>query len=95
MLGDFGDHLEVRKATKAKNRRLGREIGKSKTIVSDVGDSVRNTSVRMAHALSGSEGAKLEVGQLRDVERLFYLEDERKPHKKSWRIWKIAKLWQI
>ena len=41
-----------------------------------MGDSSRNTFARMANALSGSEGSKLEVGKLRDVERLPHLEDE-------------------
>ena len=56
--GDFGDHLEVRKANKAENQRLG-EMGKFKTIVSDMADAIRHTFARMANALSGSDGPKL------------------------------------
>ena len=74
--GNFGDHLEVRKVNKTKNQRLESKMGKSKTTVSDVGDTIRNTFVRMANALSGSEGAKIDAWKLRDVGRLFHLEDE-------------------
>ena len=62
--------------TKAQNRRFGRNGEIQNEIVSDVGDSIRNTFVRMANALSGSEGAKIDAWKLRDVGRLFHLEDE-------------------
>ena len=73
---DFVDRLEVRKVRKNKNQRLESKMGKSKTIVSDMRDTIRNTLVGMANALSGSEGAKIDTGKLRDVGRLFHLDDE-------------------
>ena len=87
MQGDFGDHVEVRKVTKTKNRMLGSKMGELKTTVSDVKDSILNNFASVANALSGSEGVKLEVGKLRDVERLFHLEAQKKSHRKSWEIW--------
>ena len=54
-----GAILEVRKVNNAKNRWLGIKMEKFKAIVSDLGDTIRNTFVRMANSLSGSEGPKL------------------------------------
>ena len=50
-------------------------------------DSIRNTFARMANDLSRSEG-KLEVVKLRDVGRLFHLEDERNRAKRVGRFGK-------
>ena len=49
---------------------------KLKAIISDMGDTVRNTFVKMANALTGCEWAKINTGELRDVEKLFHLDDE-------------------
>ena len=62
--GDFGDHLEVREVNKSKNQRLGSKMEKSKAIISDMEDTIRNTFVGMANALSGSEGATINTGRL-------------------------------
>ena len=51
-------------------------MGESKAIVADMRDTIRNTFVRMANALSGSGGAKIDTAELRGVERSFHLEDE-------------------
>ena len=65
--GDFADHLEVRKATKTKNRRLRSQMGNSKRLFLTRGIQFEILFARVANALSGSDGAKLEVGELRDV----------------------------
>ena len=39
-------------------------------------DTIQNTFARLASALPGSEMGKIQMGELRDVERLFHLEDE-------------------
>ena len=65
--GDFGDNLGVRKVTKTKNRRLWSKMGKSKAIVSDMKDTIRNTFVKMANALSGCEGDISDIAKLREV----------------------------
>ena len=56
MQGNFGGHVEVRKVNKSKNRRFGGKMEKSKSIVSGTGDTIRDTFVGMANALSGSDG---------------------------------------
>ena len=47
-----------------------------KAIVSDVKEAIRNAFVKIANALSGCEGSKNKVGGLKEIERLFQLEDD-------------------
>ena len=93
--GNFGDHLEVRKVNKTKNQRLEGKMGKSETIVSGVKDTIRNTSARMANALSGSEGAKIDTVKLRDVERLLHLEGGTEIAQKELGDFRNSKMWLI
>ena len=44
--GDFADHLEVSKVNKSKNQRLGGKMGGSKSIISAMKDTIRNTFVK-------------------------------------------------
>ena len=64
------------KVTKNNIQRLASKMGESKTIISDMKDTIRNTSARIVNALSGSEMGKIPVVKLRDVEKLFHLKGE-------------------
>ena len=61
MQGGFGGHLEVRKVNKTNHQRLESIMEKSKSIVSDMKDTIRNTFAWMVDALSGSEGFKIDT----------------------------------
>ena len=69
---------------RAKNQRLESKMEKSKSTVSDVGDTIRNTIAGMENALSWRDGAGNAIGKLRCIERLFHLEDEIENTQQEW-----------
>ena len=58
-------------------------VENSKAIVSDTKDTIRNTFVEMANALSGCEGRKDDVGKLEEIEMLFRLEGDFESNQKE------------
>ena len=56
MKGDFGENLAVRRVAKSKNQRLVRKMGKSKAIISDMDDTIRNSLLRLVGTISGCPG---------------------------------------
>ena len=60
--GNFGGHLEFRKVAKSKSQRLESKMGKFKTIIQDMEETIRNTFARFANVLSRSEMGKIPAG---------------------------------
>ena len=70
-------------------------MGKYNAIVSDMKDTARNTFVEMAHSLAGSEGAKINVVELRDFAMLFQLGGEVEIAQKERGRLEIPKMWLV
>ena len=62
MQGGFGEHSEVGKVATSKNQQIMSEMENPKAIVSDMKETIQNTFVKRAGALSGCEGTKNEMG---------------------------------
>ena len=75
MQGEYGENLAVRKAAKSKNKRLMSKMGKSEAIISDMKDAIRNSLLRAADTISGCVGNKNDFGNLKEIDKLFHLED--------------------
>ena len=69
-------HSEVGKVAKIKNQRIMGKMGNYKAIVSDVKETIQNTFVKMANALTGCGGTKNDVGKLKEIERSFQLGED-------------------
>ena len=76
MQGYFGRNLAVRKAAKSKNRRLMSQMGKSEAIISDMGDTIRNSLLRAADTISGCYGNQNDFENLKEIGKLFHLEGD-------------------
>ena len=57
--GRFRAPFGSSKSEQSQKSKVREKMGKSKAIVSDVRDTIRNTFVGMAAALSGSEGPEI------------------------------------
>ena len=57
MQGDFGEKSAVRKVVDTKNQRLTGTMDPGKSIISDTGDTIRNSLLRVANTISGCSGA--------------------------------------
>ena len=63
--GDFGNHLEARKVTKTKNRRLESKMEKSKAIVSAMKDTMQILLRKWRTIFPEFEFANNDIGRLR------------------------------
>ena len=70
------DHLDVRKVAKSKSRKLQGKVEKCKSIIPEIENVIQNTFTRMINLLSGREIEKVDVWKLRDIEKLYNLEEE-------------------
>ena len=54
--GDFGGNLSVREVLRKKHQRLPSKMKRRKTAISDMGDMIRNTLLRVVNAISDCSG---------------------------------------
>ena len=76
MQGDVGGNSAVREVAKSKNQGLMIKMGKSKAIISDMQDAVRNSLLRVANTIPGCVGNKNDFENLKGIKKLFHIEDD-------------------
>ena len=81
MQGDFGGNLAAGKVVKTENPTTLSKMGKSKAIISGMGDSIRNSLLRAANTISGCPGDKAILNIARNWEIVSF----------RGRFWKYAK----
>ena len=93
--GEFSGPFGSSEMGQNQKSNVGKQNGKFETIVSDMKDSIRNTFAPLANALSRSGGSNLKLKIEGCCEIISSRGWKKKSRKKSWQIWKIAKLRQI
>ena len=64
------------KVSKTKNPRLMSKMGKFKAIISDMGDKIQNSLLRVDGSISGCVGYKIDFGNLKEIKKLFHIEGD-------------------
>ena len=54
-----------------KNQRLMSQMGKFKAIISDMGDTIPNSLLRVENTISGCPGNRSDFGNLKGIEKCF------------------------
>ena len=73
--GDFLESQEVRKVTKSKQNRLRNRMGNFTKLVTDLKDLIQNSLSKAARSISGPSEETAMLGKLREVGKIFDLEE--------------------
>ena len=70
MQDDFGANSAVRNVMKSKNQRLMIKMEKSKAIIPDMKDTIRNSLLRVANTISGCPGKKNGFENMKEIGKI-------------------------